>query len=77
MRVTPTEVLIKIGQSAVMKMTKTAEGWALLKVARESGSQASGGIVRRTWKIGSSAWCATSTLPMKIPRDTPTSTARP
>src|SRR6476619_7657937 len=49
----PTAVLMMIGQIAVMKMTKIAEGWPLRKAASESGSHASGGTVRRTWKNGS------------------------
>ena len=48
----PTEVLIRIGQTLVMKITKIAEGWPSRKAASESGSQASGGTVRSTWKIG-------------------------
>ena len=44
----PTAVLMMIGQIAVMKMTKIAEGWPLRKAARESGSYASGGTVRST-----------------------------
>ena len=42
-----------IGQIAVMKMTKIAEGWPSRKAASDSGSQASGGMVRSTWKSGS------------------------
>ena len=42
-----------IGQTEVMKITKIAEGCASRKAARESGSQASGGTVRSTWKSGS------------------------
>ena len=34
-------------------MTKIAEGWLSRKAASGRGSQESGGIVRRTWKIGS------------------------
>ena len=43
------------GQIAVMKITKIAEGLESWKAASDSGSQASGGTVRSTWKIGSSA----------------------
>ena len=43
-----------IGQIEVMKITKMAEGWPSRKPASEIGSQASGGTVRSTWKIGSS-----------------------
>ena len=50
----PTAVLMMIGQIAVMKITKIADGWPSRKAASESGSQASGGTVRSTWKIGSS-----------------------
>jgi len=50
----PTAVLMMIGQIDVMKMTKIAEGWPSRKAASESGSQASGGIVRSTWNSGSS-----------------------
>ena len=42
----PTEVLIRIGQIAVMKMTKMALGLASRKAASEIGSQVSGGTVR-------------------------------
>ena len=49
----PTAVLMMIGQIAVMKITKIADGCASRKAASESGSQASGGTVRSTWKIGS------------------------
>ena len=50
----PTAVLMMIGQIAVMKITKIADGWPSRNAASESGSQASGGTVRSTWKIGSS-----------------------
>jgi hypothetical protein len=49
----PTAVLMMIGQIEVMKITKIAEGWLSRKAASASGSQASGGMVRNTWKIGS------------------------
>ena len=42
-----------IGQIAVMKMTKIADGFASRKAASEIGNQASGGTVRSTWKMGS------------------------
>ena len=51
----PTAVLMMIGQTDVMKMTKIADGALSRKAASEIGSHASGGTVRRTWKIGSSA----------------------
>ena len=50
---TPTAVLMITGQIAVMKMTKIAEGLESRKAASDSGSQASGGTVRRIWNIGS------------------------
>ena len=49
----PTAVLMMIGQIAVMKITKIADGLASRNAASEIGSQASGGTVRSTWKIGS------------------------
>ena len=49
----PTAVLMMIGQIAVMKITKIADGWPSRNAASDSGSQASGGTVRSTWKIGS------------------------
>ena len=65
----PTAVLMMIGQIAVMKMTKIAEGWPSRNAASDSGSQASGGTVRSTWKIGSSrAW------PRRWPTSTPSAT---
>ncbi|MNJ79699.1 hypothetical protein D3C77_778000 [compost metagenome] len=42
-----------IGQIAVMKITKIAEGVPSWKAASDKGSHASGGTVRSTWKIGS------------------------
>ena len=44
----PTAVLMMIGQIAVMKITKIADGCPSRKAASESGSQASGGMVRST-----------------------------
>ena len=41
------------GQIEVMKITKIADGLESRNAASDSGSQASGGTVRRTWKIGS------------------------
>ena len=41
-----------IGQIEVMKITNIAEGCESRKPASDSGSQASGGTVRSTWKIG-------------------------
>src|SRR5437868_12709409 len=76
MRMMPTEVLMMMGQMAVMKMTNTAEGSALLKVASEMGSQASGGMVRRTWKMGSKALKAIADFPMMMPSKVPTTAAR-
>ena len=71
----PTAVLMMIGQIAVMKMTKIAEGWPLRKAASESGSQASGGTVRSTWKIGSSPRIAQIDWPTSVPSATPTNDA--
>ena len=67
----PTAVLMTIGQTAVMKMTKIAEGWPSWKAASESGSQASGGTVRSTWKIGSRARMASRLWPTRVPTATP------
>jgi len=41
-RCTPTAVLMITGQTAVMKMTKIADGWASRNAASDSGSHASG-----------------------------------
>ena len=71
----PTAVLMMIGQIAVMKITKIAEGWPLRKAASESGSQASGGTVRSTWKIGSSPRMAQVDCPTSVPSATPTKQA--
>ena len=49
----PTAVLMITGQIAVMKITKIADGALSRNAASEIGSQASGGTVRSTWKIGS------------------------
>ena len=49
----PTAVLMMIGQTEVMKITKIADGWLSRNAASEIGSQASGETVRSTWKIGS------------------------
>ena len=40
----PTAVLMMIGQTEVMKITKIAEGWLSRNAASEIGSQASGEI---------------------------------
>ncbi len=64
-----------IGQIAVMKMTNSAEGWLSWKPASDSGSQASGGTVRSTWKIGSRPRMAQSDWPISTPRPTPATTA--
>ena len=74
---TPTAVLMITGQMAVMKMTKIALGWLSRNAASESGSQASGGTVRRIWKIGSSPRVAHTDWPMKAPSATPATAARP
>ena len=63
----PTAVLMMIGQIAVMKMTKIADGWPLRNAASDSGSQASGGTVRSTWKIGSRPRIAQVDWPTSVP----------
>ncbi len=72
---TPTAVLITIGQIEVMKITKIADGSACWNPASEIGSQASGGMVRSTWKIGSSPRIAQTLWPISTPRATPTTEA--
>ena len=71
----PTAVLMMIGQTAVMKITKIAEGWPSWKAASDSGSQASGGTVRSTWKIGSSPRMAQTNWPISVPSAMPTTAA--
>ena len=71
----PTEVLIRIGQTLVMKITKIAEGCPSRNAASESGSQASGGTVRRTWKSGSRPRMASVDWPTSTPRAMPTTAA--
>ena len=68
----PTAVLMTIGQTDVMKMTNTAEGCPSRKAASDRGSQASGGTVRSTWKIGSSPRMASFDCPISVPSATPT-----
>ncbi len=68
----PTAVLMITGQIAVMKITKIAEGWPSRNAASESGSHASGGTVRSTWKIGSSPRIAQVDCPTSVPSATPT-----
>ena len=65
----PTAVLMMIGQTEVMKITKIADGWLSRKAASEIGSQASGEIVRSTWKIGSRPRMAHTDWPMMVPSD--------
>ncbi|MNT69349.1 hypothetical protein D3C72_2076620 [compost metagenome] len=72
----PTAVLMMTGQIAVMKITKIAEGWLSRKAASESGSQASGGTVRSTWKIGSRPRMASALWPTSAPSAIPTTAAR-
>ena len=72
---TPTEVLMITGQIEVMKITKIAEGWLSRKPASDSGSQASGGMVRSTWKIGSSPRIAQVLWPIRTPSAMPTMAA--
>src|SRR5581483_5742715 len=73
----PTAVLMMIGHTAVMKMTKIAEGWLSRNAASEIGSQASGEIVRNTWKIGSSPRMAQTDCPISVPSRIPTTPAKP
>ena len=73
----PTAVLMMIGQIEVMKITKIAEGWPSRKAASEIGSQASGGTVRSTWKIGSRPRIAQIDWPTSTPSATPTTAAKP
>ena len=73
----PTAVLMMIGQIEVMKITKIAEGWLSRKAASEIGSQASGGTVRSTWKIGSRPRIAHTDWPIRVPSAMPTTPARP
>ena len=71
----PTAVLMMIGQIEVMKITKIAEGWPSRKAASDSGSQASGGMVRSTWKIGSSPRIAQTDWPTRVPSAMPATAA--
>ena len=68
----PTAVLMMIGQIEVMKITKIADGWPSRNAASDSGSQASGGTVRSTWKIGSSPRIAQTDCPTSVPSAMPT-----
>ena len=65
-----------IGQIEVMKITNSAEGWASRKPASDSGSQASGGTVRSTWKIGSRPRIAQVLWPTSTPSAMPTTAAK-
>ncbi len=56
------------------EITKIADGWPTRKAASESGSQASGGIVRSTWNTGSSPRIAHSDWPTSVPSITPATT---
>ena len=60
-----------------MKITKIADGWLSRNAASEIGSQASGGIVRSTWKIGSRPRIAQTDWPMIVPSTTPMTAAKP
>ncbi len=73
----PTAVLMMIGHTEVMKITKIADGWLSRNAASEMGSQASGEIVRRIWKIGSSPRIAQTDWPMTVPSTMPKRPARP
>ena len=67
----PTAVLMMIGQIEVMKITKIADGWPSRKAASDSGSHASGGIVRSTWNSGSSPRIAQTDCPTSVPSAMP------
>ena len=67
----PTAVLMMIGQIEVMKITKIADGWPSRKAASDSGSQASGGMVRSTWNSGSSPRIAQTDWPTSVPSAMP------
>ena len=71
----PMDVLMMMGQMAVMKITKMADGWPSRNPASEIGSQASGGTVRNTWNSGSRPRNAQVDWPTSTPRLTPASTA--
>ena len=73
----PTAVLMMIGHTEVMKITKIADGWLSRNAASEIGSQASGEMVRSTWKIGSSPRMAHTDWPMMVPSAMPMTPARP
>ena len=63
--------VLAIGQTLVMKITKIADRWPSRKAASESGSQASGGTVRSTWKIGSRPRMASVDWPSRTPTAMP------
>ncbi len=73
----PTAVLMMIGQTAVMKITKIADGRLSRNAASEIGSQASGDTVRSTWKIGSSPRIAQTDWPMMRAEQDADDAARP
>ena len=73
----PTAVLMMIGQIEVMKITKIADGWLSRNAASEIGSQAKGGTVRSTWKIGSRPRIAQTDWPTSVPSVMPITAARP
>ena len=73
----PTAVLMMIGHTEVMKITKIAEGWLSRKAASEIGSQASGEMVRSTWKIGSRPRMAQTDWPIRVPSAMPITPASP
>jgi hypothetical protein len=66
---------MRIGQTLVMKITKIAEGCPSRNAASESGSQASGGTVRRIWKTGSRPRIASVDWPTRTPSAMPTKAA--
>ena len=72
----PAAVLIRVGHSAVMKITNT-EAWAAsLSTARQMGNQASGDTGRSTCTTGLNASQARRLAPMTRPASTPTTAAR-
>ena len=60
-----------------MKITNSADGFESRNAASDSGSQASGGTVRRIWKTGSRPRIAQTDWPTSAPSATPTTAAMP
>ena len=67
---------VLIGQIEVMKITNSADGCESRNPASDSGSQASGGTVRSTWKIGSSPRIAQVLWPISTPSAMPATAAK-